>query len=376
VQDAFIEDKAIWLATNTGVLHFIKENDNYKLNRTYNQNDGLPSNNINSVYVNETELIVATNNGLAILPKQQKKQDLLLDVFIKKATYNSETITTQINNFTYEANNTLSFEVARIDFSEDQNINYTYQLEPIQKKWSKLTTNVFNFNDLQPNTYTLKIASNTIEKQISFTILPLWWQTLWARILGILFLLITIVFVVWRISKKSQEKKNEKLIQEKLLSEIQLKALRSQMNPHFVFNSLAAIQYYINNNEIKASETYLVKFSKLIRQFFELSKETEIDLKQEIKLIKNYLDIEKLRFKEKFEYQLHIDDLLNTTTHKIPTMLLQPIVENAVNHGIFNKMENGLITINFKFIDEKNYQVEIIDDGVGVVNTQTKQKEA
>jgi LytS/YehU family sensor histidine kinase len=144
------------------------------------------------------------------------------------------------------------------------------------------------------------------------------------------------------------------------------------MNPHFVFNSLAAIQYYINNNEIKASETYLVKFSKLIRQFFELSKETEINLAQEIKLIKNYLDIEKLRFKEKFEYQIHIDELLNTTTHKIPTMLLQPIVENAVNHGIFNKIDNGIITINFTFIDEKNYQIEIIDDGVGFVNTQNK----
>ena len=144
------------------------------------------------------------------------------------------------------------------------------------------------------------------------------------------------------------------------------------MNPHFVFNSLAAIQYYINNNEIKASETYLVKFSKLIRQFFELSKETEINLAQEIELIKNYLDIEKLRFKEKFEYQLHIDKRLNTKKHKIPTMLLQPIVENAVNHGIFNKMDNGKITINFKSIDEKNYQIEIIDDGVGVVNTQNK----
>ncbi|QHI34889.1 Sensor histidine kinase YpdA [Kordia antarctica] len=372
VQDAFIEDKSLWLATNTGVLHFIKKDESYKLNRTYNQNDGLPNNNINSVYVNETDLIVATNSGLAILPKNQKKQSLLLDVFIKKASYNSETITTENNSFAYVNNNTLSVEVSRIDFSEDQHTSYTYKLEPIQKTWSTSVTNVFNFNDLQPNTYTLKIASNTIEKQISFTIKPLWWQTLWAKIGGIFLLLIGIVFTVWRISKKSQEKKNEKLLQEKQLSEIQLKALRSQMNPHFVFNSLAAIQYYINNNEIKASETYLVKFSKLIRQFFELSKETEINLEQEIKLIKNYLDIEKLRFKEKFEYQIHIDDLLNTKTNKIPTMLLQPIVENAVNHGIFNKMDNGKIDIYFKFIDEKNFQIEIVDDGVGVVNTQNK----
>ncbi|WP_298427256.1 histidine kinase [uncultured Kordia sp.] len=372
VQDAFIEESNIWLATNKGVLHFLKENNTFKLSRTYNQNDGLPSNNINSVYVNATDLIVATNNGLAILPKYQKKQNLLLDVFIKKAAYNSNIITNENNAFNYVVNNTIRFEVSRIDFSEDQNEAYTYKLEPIQKTWSNSVTNIFNFNDLQPNDYTFKIAFDGIEKQIEFTIIPLWWQTLWAKILGICSLLLVIILAVWRISKISQEKKNEKLLQEKMLSEIQLKALRSQMNPHFVFNSLAAIQYYINNNEIKASETYLVKFSKLIRQFFELSKETEINLDQEIKLIKNYLDIEKLRFKDKFEYQIHIDDSLNTKTNKIPTMLLQPIVENAVNHGIFNKMENGTITINFIAVDEKSYQVEVIDDGVGVVNTQNK----
>ncbi|MBQ0769554.1 MAG: histidine kinase, partial [Bizionia sp.] len=118
--------------------------------------------------------------------------------------------------------------------------------------------------------------------------------------------------------------------------------------------------------------TYLVKFSKLIRQFFELSKETEISLKEELQLIKNYLDIEKLRFKDKFEYHINVDDKLEIKHAKLPTMLLQPIVENSINHGIFNKIENGNVFINVFYISDKSFKVEILDDGVGFVNTQNQ----
>ncbi|GAL82291.1 sensor histidine kinase [Algibacter lectus] len=154
------------------------------------------------------------------------------------------------------------------------------------------------------------------------------------------------------------------------MSELQLKALRFQMNPHFVFNSLSAIQYYIGENNFEASETYLVKFSKLIRQFFELSKENEISLATEISVLNNYLEIEKLRFKEKLNFTINIDEKLDKESITIPTMLLQPILENAVNHGgVFNKMDNGLITLNFVNISPLAFKVEIIDDGVGFVNT-------
>jgi len=114
----------------------------------------------------------------------------------------------------------------------------------------------------------------------------------------------------------------------------------------------------------------LVKFSKLIRQFFELSKETEITLDKELKLIKSYLDIEKIRFKDKFQYHFNIDENIEVTQVKLPTMLLQPIVENAINHGIFNKLENGNIYVNIVSLSKKSIKIEIIDDGVGFINTQ------
>lgn len=163
------------------------------------------------------------------------------------------------------------------------------------------------------------------------------------------------------------------LTMQKKMAEYQLNALRSQMNPHFVFNSLAAIQYYINDNDFITSEKYLVKFSSLIRRFFELSQQETISILEEIELLTNYLDIEKLRFKDKFSYTFKIDPSLDTAILYLPTMLLQPVVENAVNHGIFNKKSNGEIQVLFSRKRKDVLIVEIIDNGVGFART-TKNK--
>jgi len=136
------------------------------------------------------------------------------------------------------------------------------------------------------------------------------------------------------------------------------------MNPHFVFNSLNAIQYYLTDNKIELSEKYLVKFSKLIRMFFDLSKESYISIKDEIKLLNAYLEIEKLRFGDDFNYLIHVDTELNFD-HKIPAMLLQPIVENAVNHGLFHKIGEGLIKIQFNKKSKNTFEISIEDNGIG-----------
>lgn len=143
-------------------------------------------------------------------------------------------------------------------------------------------------------------------------------------------------------------------------------ALRSQMNPHFVHNSLNAIQYFIQRNEVELSENYLSKFSKLIRLFFEYSRHKNILIKEELELLVNYLDIEKLRFEEKLNYTISVCDKIDIEDQLIPSMLLQPIVENAVNHGLFHKKESGLVKISFKQLDNSFFQVIIIDDGIGI----------
>jgi len=373
VQDAFIENNYIWLATNKGVLHYEKTNNDYVLKSTIDTKNGLPINNINAIAVLKDKLFVATDNGLVSIPRRTTYKPLFLDIYIDEVLYNSKKLSDKAI-IPYELDNSLNISIATIDFSEHNNETFDYKLLPIHKQWKTALTQTVNYNDLEPNTYEFIVSKNGREKSFFFTIKPLWWQTLAFRVTIGFLISALILSSVWLLSKRIQKRKDQKLIQEKQLSEIQLKALRSQMNPHFVFNSLAAIQYYINDNDYEASETYLVKFSKLIRQFFELSKEHEITLKEEIKLLKRYLEIEKLRFREKLSFQIQIDKQLNIEQAKIPTMLLQPIVENAVNHGVFNKMDNGMVTLDFQYKDEKTFIVKIIDDGVGYENTQSKQE--
>lgn len=377
VQNTFVESPYLWLATNHGVYKLKPENQTYITDRTYTKEDGLLSNNVNTIHINKTDLIIGTNMGITILPKNRKKRSLFLDVYIQNATYNKTEIVEHKTEIQYQENSITRFTVSNIDYSEnEQPFTYTYKLEPIQNTWITVSSGVFNFNDLPPDQYTFRLKSEKGEKVLHFTIRPLYWQTLWFKAFMSLMGIAIIVFLTYRYFKQSQEKRTKAIIQKRQFSDLQLKALRSQMNPHFVFNALSAIQYYINTNDFEASDAYLVKFSKLIRQYFELSRKQEINLEEEIQLLSNYLDLEKLRFKEKLDYEIHVDPQLDLRLTTIPTMLLQPIVENAVNHGVFNKIGNGKVFINFKWKSDNTCIVNIQDNGVGFINTQKLGKQS
>ena len=372
VNNAHSSNNSIWLATDSGVLQYDKKDEKYQYSKTFDVSSGLPTNQVNTVFVEDNTLIAGANSGLITLPLMVEVTNQCIDLYVDAVYFNDKKILNN-NSFKFQDNNSLNVNVATIDFSSDKDkLSFQYKLKPLQNQWTVSNTSLINFNNLKPDNYTLVVKKNGKEKSFQFTIQPLWWQTLWFKIILVLLVTTLLLSTVWITSKQIQKKKDQKLIQEKQLSEIQLRALRSQMNPHFVFNSLSAIQYYINENNYEASEQYLVKFSKLIRQFFDLSKENEITLKEEIQLLKSYLEIEKLRFKDRLDFEIFCDESINTNKVKIPTMLLQPIVENAVNHGVFNKVENGKVTLKFNQMDTQTIKVKIIDDGVGFKNTKTE----
>jgi tetratricopeptide (TPR) repeat protein len=146
--------------------------------------------------------------------------------------------------------------------------------------------------------------------------------------------------------------------------DIEQNLLRSQMNPHFIFNALIAIQSFIYKKDSSEAAHYLTNFARLIRLVLSNSQEEFVTLKREIDTLSNYLSLQKLRFEDKFNYSLVVDPNLNTELIKIPPMLAQPFVENAIEHGIFGMEVPGRITINFSFT-ENNVLIEVIDNGVG-----------
>ena len=156
---------------------------------------------------------------------------------------------------------------------------------------------------------------------------------------------------------------NRELVQQATANE--LKALRSQMNPHFIFNCLNAIKSYTLNHDTEGADFYLTKFSKLMRQVLENSRSEKITLKNELETLTLYLDMEKLRAGDKLNYAFTIADDLETDFIEIPPMLIQPFVENAIWHGLMQKEEGGKIEIDCRQKNDKIVIVTILDNGIG-----------
>jgi LytS/YehU family sensor histidine kinase len=179
---------------------------------------------------------------------------------------------------------------------------------------------------------------------------------------GIILLLLIIGALIYYQSKMAAKQKISEM--NNRLSEITHANLRQQMNPHFIFNTLNSIQYYMYQHDKIATNNYLTKFSRLIRKILENSQHTQVPVKDELDVIQLYLELETLRFKEKFTYTISIDEEIDTLTYKIPTMLIQPYVENAVCHGLINKPDHGLLTLSMQLCD-KHICCVIEDNGIG-----------
>ncbi|MEC3875027.1 tetratricopeptide repeat-containing sensor histidine kinase [Chryseobacterium salviniae] len=183
-------------------------------------------------------------------------------------------------------------------------------------------------------------------------------------LIGVLFVLTALIIFIFRTLKKVQVK-NKK---------IALQSLRREMNPHFIFNSLNSVNHFIaTNNELEANQ-YLTKFSKLMRGVMENSTEDFIPFQQELDLLQNYLALEKTRFADKFDYEIEVDESLNTQSLKVPGMLVQPFLENAIWHGLRYRTTKGFLKLHFE--KENQYlKITIEDNGIGIEESKKQKTE-
>ncbi|MCW3161281.1 tetratricopeptide repeat-containing sensor histidine kinase [Chryseobacterium oryctis] len=183
-------------------------------------------------------------------------------------------------------------------------------------------------------------------------------------LIGALLLLIVFIYIIFRTLKKVQVK-NKK---------IALQSLRREMNPHFIFNSLNSVNHFIaTNNELEANQ-YLTKFSKLMRGVMENSTEDFIPFQQELDLLQNYLALEKTRFADKFDFNIEVDESLNTQNLKVPGMLVQPFLENAIWHGLRYRTEKGFLKLSFEK-ENQNLKIIIEDNGIGIEESKKQKTE-
>ena len=267
----------------------------------------------------------------------------------------------------------ITLTVSTTEFNHPNRLQYRYMLEGADKEWSysDFENRSITYRNLLPGTYLYKAAIKNSdgswsdnELKLAIIIQPAFWQTSWFKFLCVVIILGLVYLFNHRRIKKIRSQEKQRLIHEKELIELEAKALRAQMNPHFIFNCLNSIKSLIQDDQKDKSVTYLTTFSKLIRTLFNNADKKEIPLYDEIETCKLYLQLEAMRFDAKFSYAVNVDEQVDLKSILVPALIIQPFIENAIWHGIVPKGGGGNVSLS---VLKNNSCVEIVidDDGIG-----------
>ncbi len=376
-----IEDDSgdFWLPTNNGLSQFNPIEERFK---KFDVQDGILSNefNINSLYkTGKGEIVLGGVNGItSFFPKppseSTEKPPVMITRFIKYTE--GSAIDVPVASSIHLKHNENSFTVyfAALDFLNPFKNSYEYYLENFDSDWDILEGGLHQveYRKLSPGTYTLHvIGSNNLgvsdEARIIIRIIAAWWQTFFFKIGVVSLALFLIGFVLYSISRNMSRKhqmETQILTIENELIQSQKFALRSQMNPHFIFNALNSIQNFVLKNDVDSANYYLSNFSIMMRRVLEYSQNNFITLHEELDLIKLYLKMEKLRFSNKFDTEIIVDPNIDIHMIRIPPMLLQPYLENSILHGLQLIKHKGLLSLK---IIERGEVMDLLveDNGIG-----------
>jgi hypothetical protein len=271
--------------------------------------------------------------------------------------------------------NYFTFDYIGISLTNPGAVRYKFMLEGFDQDWSPPTDATFaTYSNLPYGKYLFKVMAcnknnqwNKVPVTFSFEITPPFWMTWWFYLLCFVFLT-CLVWVVYRsrVAVLKRKHATQQLEFKSKLLALEQQTLNASMNRHFIFNALNSIQYYINKQDKLSANKYLTSFAKLIRKNLDSSQSNLVPLSEEMERLKLYLDLEHMRFENKFEYQVNIDENVDTETIEIPPMLLQPYVENSIWHGILPLEKPGLIKIEVKQNSENTILFIIEDNGIGI----------
>lgn len=340
---------------------------------TFNEKDGLLSSYYQTLKLEQQRngtVWGLTSMGMVSFHPDSIAFNTLAPVLLINAVtindYEDKFSASSAQQFSYR-HNSLQFNYTAVSLTDPTKIRYAYRLKELDSSWIYTTNRSVDFNFLPPGTYTfeLKACNNsnvwtTQPLQYQFTIRPPFWQTWWFRIL--IFSIVALSLYLFYKRRINHLKVKAAIKQQ--MAELEGKAIRAQMNPHFIFNSLNAIQESIVTEKIDVAYDYLSRFSKLLRLVLDNSDKNLIPLSSELETIRLYLSLEALRFSQSFSYTIEDNDKLDKEDIYIPSLLLQPFVENAIWHGLINKEGEKQLQIRFSEIKGK-LQCVIEDNGVG-----------
>lgn len=362
-------DTTLWIGTKSGLNRiYLGKNSGEISIESYSSVDGLPADEINAIAMHNNYIWLATDNGLASFNPAALKPHLFPPTIIINGVQINAKDTVLMNEYVLEHDqNHIRISFSGITFRMSGKVRYRYVMSGYTEQAMLTNNNWVSFPNMPPGEYTFYVnVGNTHNiwnehpATIKFTIKKHYSQSL--AFLISLIILSSAVMVGLSIFIQRQKKTRQKAREE--LAMMEQKLFRLQMNPHFVFNALLAIQGFMYQKNTHDAGRYLTSFAKLIRHTLYGSREDLVPLKNELEAMKYYLELQRLRFNNNFDFTFEIGNNIFTESIHIPPLLIQPFLENAIEHGIQHLKEGGLL--NLRIRQENNMVIiEIEDNGIG-----------
>ncbi len=360
----------VWLGTNKGlnrIRYTIQQNNLNFTNTYFSTADGLIDEQVNDLALFNDTIYAATSGGISYLPVSLTLPISDIQTHITRVAINGKDAELMDYYKVPYSQNDIVIEFSGIDLTGFIPL-FEYSING--NKWS--STEKLELKELSPGTYNIRIRAlkrdgtpSAKETLLIVKVQTPFWKNPYYIIPFTLLLFGSTLYFLQKQNKRKQKAALDRVITEKKIAELEMQALKAQINPHFVFNCLNSIKGFIYERNYEKADLYLDKFSELLRRTMDNADASIISLKDEIKYLNNYLALEKLRFTNKFDYLLEVEAGINPDSTFVPAMLLQPYVENAIRHGVrFLDNKKGII----KIIARKENDTlicEIDDNGIG-----------
>lgn len=355
----------LFIATNNGICRY-----NYASRSTYKimESDGLASNNVQDITINQDTLYAATDNGLSVIPIASLPDKYPFSFFISPATSTIDTCWELNGSIRSRTDLPITLTMNSISLGTKGPVKYYYR---ILERDSSFTTTLDPTITLKldyPGTYTFESYSSDINNALSqkalmqIYIIPYWYQTFLFKLSCLLLFIGSIFFFTrFMIARSLKKEKLKRALADKI-QQLELEAWKSNINPHFLFNSINTMQSLFSSNQFEKANEYIASFSRVLRKTIDNSEKLMITIEEEIGYLRNYLSLEKIKKGNNLIYVIDFDR--EVLPYYIPTLLIQPVIENSIKHGIQEK-KHGVITVTLRLKDNQ-IVCTILDNGKGL----------
>lgn len=386
-------DEELYIGTNKGLYVYDGQMSDGVDFQNFTRTDGLPSleTNLNAIYqVQNGDLYFGTSKGIVRFNEETMRslgeerapflhiRDVLLwtnELDLARMDFEALDDEGLPQGLVLNpSENHLTFQFVGIKLSDPKSVKYQYRLEGADHEWSPVSrTGSVTYSALGSGDYTFMVRTVGGDREseggiqtFRFEILaPIYLRT-WALLIeGLAIAMVLFLFFLWQRSEAAKETERIELGYKNKMYALEQQSLNSSMNRHFIFNALNAIQFYINKEEKREANRYLTSFAKLIRKNLDSSTEMWVGLKDELERTALYLDLEKMRFSGRFSYEIQLGEEVNPEVIRLPSMTLQPYLENSIWHGLLPKEEKGQLDIRIS-IEDSRLCIIIQDNGIGI----------